>query len=131
MGNVVNVDKKSRWYSIAKGFGISLFLSMVGVFIYAVVLVNTHVQESTIRPVLITITGVSILIGSSISSIKIKKNGIINGICVGALYFASLYILSGIAICGFSLNVVSLIMIGVGMILGGIGGVIGVNLYRG
>lgn len=130
MNNIVKVNNKSSFYCILKGFGVSLILSLICIFIYAIVLVNTNIQENTIKPVIITITGISILVGSSISSIKIKKNGIINGICVGGLYLFSLYLLSSIALCGFSFNLTSIIMIIVGMALGGIGGIIGVNFHK-
>ena len=124
------MNKDNYFFNIGKGFAISMILSVICVFIYATVLVNTSVQESTIKPVIITITGVSILIGSSISSLKIKKRGIINGISIGGLYFLSLYFLSSIILTGFYFNVTSLIMIGIGMVLGGIGGIIGVNIGK-
>lgn len=122
------IKNKSEFYAILKGFSISIILTIISIFIYAVVLVNTNVQESTMKPVLITITGICILIGSSISSIKIKKNGMLVGMCVGGIYFASLYTLSSIAICGFSLSITSIIMICIGVALGAVGGIIGTNL---
>lgn len=130
MNSVSKVDKNNRFILIAKGYAFSLIISLISLFIYATILVNTNIQENTIKPVVIIITGISILIGSSISSSKIKKNGIINGICVGGLYLSSLYILSSIAFCGFLFNLTSVIMIGIGIILGGIGGIIGVNMGR-
>lgn len=128
MNEIVKNIKNNRISSIAKGWGVAVVLSMISIFIYATILVNTDVKESTIKPVLITISGISILIGSSISSLKIKKNGILNGVCVGAMYFVTLYLLSSIALCGFYLNLSALTMILVGMVLGGVGGTIGVNL---
>ena len=128
MNEIVKNIKNNRISSITKGWGVAVVLSMISIFIYATILVNTDVKESTIKPVLITISGISILIGSSISSLKIKKNGILNGVCVGAMYFVTLYLLSSIALCGFYLNLSALTMILVGMVLGGVGGTIGVNL---
>ena len=130
MNNVVKNYKDKNIYAIFKGFLISLLLSLIFIFLYAVVLVNTNIQESTINPVIMTITGISVLTGSSISSLKIKKNGILNGICVGGLYIISIYILSSIALCGFSLNISSIIMILIGMALGAVGGIIGVNFHK-
>ncbi len=130
MNNVGKINKNSNLYVVAKGFIISLVLSIICILLYAVILVNSSIGENTIKPVIITITGISILIGSSISCLKIKKNGIINGILVGGLYFISIYILSSIAFCGFSFNLSSIIMIIIGMILGGFGGIIGVNIGK-
>lgn len=128
MNNINKIDKNNTLAVMAKGYVLALIISLVSLFIYAIILVNTSIQESTIKPVIITIAGISILIGSSISSMKIRKNGIINGVCVSGLYLGSLYILSSIAISGFLLNLTSIIMIIVGMFLGAIGGVIGVNI---
>ena len=130
MNNIVKVNKKSKVIQIMVGFLISLILSVVTLYIYAVMLVNTGVQENTIKPVVITISSVSLLIGSSISSLKTKSKGIINGICVSLMYLMSMYVLSSIILCGFSLNLISLIMIICGIILGAIGGVIGVNIKK-
>ena len=130
MNNIVKVNKKSKVIPIMVGFLISLILSVVTLYIYAVMLVNTGVQENTIKPVVITISSVSLLIGSSISSLKTKSKGIINGICVSLMYLMSMYVLSSIILCGFSLNLISLIMIICGIILGAIGGVIGVNIKK-
>ena len=128
MGNYIKMNKNSNLLLISKGFIISLIISVICIFIYAAILSNTNIQENTINPVIITITGISILIGSSISSLKIKKNGIINGISVALVYLVSLFILSSIAFCGFYMNLSSFIIFLVGIILGGIGGIIGVNI---
>lgn len=130
MNNISKVEKNNTITIIAKGYVFSLIISLISLFIYAIILVNTNIQENTIKPVVITITGISILVGSSIASSKIKKNGIVNGVCVGGLYLGSLYILSSIAFSGFSLTLSSIIMIVIGSILGGIGGIIGVNIRR-
>nr|MBP3680483.1 TIGR04086 family membrane protein [Clostridia bacterium] len=130
MNNISKVEKNNTITIIAKGYVFSLIISLISLFIYAIILLNTNIQENTIKPVVITITGISILVGSSITSSKIKKNGIVNGVCVGGLYLGSLYILSSIAFSGFSLTLSSIIMIVIGSILGGIGGIIGVNIRR-
>ena len=128
MNNSMKIDKNTSLNFIIKGYIFALVISIISLFIYALLLVNTSIQENTIKPVVITITAISILIGSSISSLRIKKNGILNGLCVGGLYVLSLYVLSSIAITGFSINISSLIIIGVGVVVGGIGGIIGVNM---
>ena len=130
MNNIVKINKDKKMYLICKGTFISILCSLFFIFLYAIILVNTNVQENTIEPVIYIITGVSVLIGSSISCFRVKKNGLINGICIGGLYILLLYILSSIALCGFYFNLSSIIMIIIGMILGGIGGIIGVNFYK-
>ncbi len=128
MNNIGKINKNSGFIIIIKGCVISLILSIVFMFLYAIILTNTDIQENTIKPVIITITGISLLIGTSICCLKTNKKGILNGVLVGGIYFIMLYILSSIILCGFSLNLESIIMILVGMFLGGIGGIIGVNI---
>ena len=58
---------------ILKGVGISLIFTFILLLIFAAILTFTNVSQSTINPVIIVITGISILIGSAIGNIKIKK----------------------------------------------------------
>ncbi len=53
---------ESNGIKILKGFIISCILTLLLLFIYAVILTYTEVEESTMRPVVILITAVSILI---------------------------------------------------------------------
>ena len=86
---------------IIKGSVFSILITLILLFIYAILLTSTNIPESTMSVVVITITGISILIGSSISSI---------------------------ALMGFSMNITSIIMLIVAIVIGMIGGIIGVNL---
>ena len=108
--------------------GFALVITLVLLLIYAVLLTVTSIPETTISSVVIIVSGISILIGSSISSLKIKKQGILNGGLVGFIYILTIYLLSSIILTGFSINVKSIIMIAVGIIAGIIGGIVGVNL---
>lgn len=113
---------------VIKGSIFAIVISLIAVFIYAIILTYTNVSENTMIPVIIVIAGISILIGSYISNLKIKKQGMLNGALVGLIYMLFIYITSSIALTGFNLNMNSIIMILVGMITGIIGGIIGVNL---
>ena len=113
---------------IIKGSVFSILITLILLFIYAILLTSTNIPESTMSVVVITITGISILIGSSISSFKIKKRGIVNGGLVGFIYIITIYLISSIALMGFSMNITSIIMLIVAIVIGMIGGIIGVNL---
>ena len=113
--------------NIAKGVGISLGTSFLLLIIFAILLTFTEVSESMINPVIIVITAVSILIGSSIGNIKIQKNGLLNGAIIGAIYMITIYLISSILNWEFGLKIESIIMIAIGMIFGILGGIIGVN----
>ncbi len=128
--NIISEDSetKKNIIRIIKGSVFSIILSLILLLIFAVLLTYTDISESTIVPVVTIIVGVSILLGSTISTIKIKKNGILNGGLVGLIYTIALYILSSIVLTNFSFNINSLIMIATSVIAGMIGGIIGVNL---
>lgn len=112
---------------ILRGILISFLFTLCMLIIYSVLLVYTNLSEQTIRPVIITITGVSILIGSSLGTKKLTKNGLLSGGIIGASYILLLYLISSTVNSNFSINWVSIIMIIVGLIGGIFGGVIGVN----
>jgi len=113
--------------NIFKGIAIAMITTVVMLLIFSIILAYTNTSENTITPVIMVVTGISILIGSSIGSIKIKKNGIINGGLIGGIYILILYLISSILNWRFGLNIQSIIMIAVGMIFGILGGIIGVN----
>lgn len=115
------IQKNNLVISIIKGILISFIFTVVTLTIFSILLVYTELSEEIIRPVIITITGISILIGSSIGTKKLKKNGLIMGATIGALYILIIYMISSILNSDFSLNMISLIMIGIGLIAGMLG----------
>lgn len=113
---------------VLKGSAFSILITLIGLLIYSIILSYTSVAESTIPTIIIIITGISILIGSTISTANIKKNGIVNGILVGLIYISLIYLLSSIITGNFLLNINSIIMIIVSGLTGAVGGIIGVNM---
>jgi len=110
-----------------KGIGIAFIVTLISLIIFACLLTYTDISEQVINPVIMVITGISILIGSSIGNSKIKKNGLLNGALVGICYFLIIYLISSLLNWKFTLNLQSIIMIAIGMFFGIIGGIIGVN----
>ena len=116
--------------NIFKGVLISLIASLILLLIFSILLTYTNISETAISPVIIIITAISIMIGSSIGNNKIRKNGILNGGIIGMVYILIIYIISSLLNWRFSLNLQSLIMISISVIFGMIGGIIGVNKNR-
>ena len=113
--------------SIIKGTAISFLATIIALTVFAVLLTYTELSENTIKPVIITVTGISILIGSSIGTRKLRKNGLMTGGAIGVLYILSIYLVSSVMNSNFALSWISVIMIGVGVVGGVLGGIIGVN----
>lgn len=123
----MQINKNKTLINILKGVGISLISTVIMLIIFSIILTYTNIQENVINPVIMIITAISILIGSSLGNIKIRKNGLINGGIIGATYIIIIYLISSILNWRFSLNVQSLIMIAVTIVFGILGGIIGVN----
>lgn len=122
------MEKASSFQQLIKGSVIAIIFSIVFLILFAIILTYTEIQESTIEPVVIVITAISILIGSFISTHHIRKNGIINGALVGLIEIIFLYVISSIALTGFSFNMSCFLMILFSILAGMVGGMIGVNI---
>ena len=116
---------------IVKGSLFAIILTFIFLFIFATILTYSNIPESTITPIVIIITAISILIGSAKSTRNINKNGMINGGMVGLIYITFLYVSSSIVFSGLQLSFKSIIMIISAILAGIIGGIIGVNFTIG
>lgn len=121
------IKESNNFINIIKGVFIAFVTTLILLILYAIILTYTNVSEQTITPVVIVITGISILIGSTIGNHKIQKNGLLNGACVGLIYIITIYLISSILSGNFALNMASIIMIVVSIIFGILGGIIAVN----
>jgi putative membrane protein, TIGR04086 family len=123
----MQINENKTIINIFKGVGIALITTLVMLIIFSIILTYTNIQENVINPVIMIITAISILIGSSLVSMKLKKNGLINGGLIGGIYILIIYLVSSILNWKFSLNLQSIIMIVTAVIFGVLGGIIGVN----
>jgi putative membrane protein (TIGR04086 family) len=128
-GKMVNVKENNSngIVIILKGSLISIIATIVLLMIFATVLTYSNINENSMPTVIIVVTALCILVGSQITTSKIKRNGIVNGALVGAIYILALYLISSIISKDFSLNIYSIIMMATSILIGGIGGIIGVN----
>ena len=124
-----NVAKKEiRTYQhIIKAVGCSLLFTVILLFVFSCILTYTNVNENIITPVIIIITAISILLGSSLGNAKIKKNGVFNGAIIGTMYFCIIYTISSLINWKISLTKEAIIFIVIGVVCGILGGIIGVN----
>lgn len=122
------MEKENKFLAnIAKGILISLIATFILLIIFSIILTYSNVKEDVINPVIIIITAISIFIGSSVSCIKIRKNGLLNGGIIGGAYILIIYTISSILNWKFGLDLQSIIFIVVGIVFGILGGIIGVN----
>lgn len=93
-------ENKNNIIPIIKGIVIAFFITLLLLFLFSILLTYTNISENTTAPVILIITSISILVGSSIGSSKIRKNGLVNGAIVGFSYIMFLYIISSFTRCG-------------------------------
>ncbi len=115
---------------IVKGSTIAILITLILLLITSIILTYSNISEGIIPATIIIISAISILIGSMMSTMHIKKNGLLNGALVGAIYIIVVYIISSIFITGFNLNLKSVIMLVSSIIAGMVGGIVGVNIYK-
>lgn len=120
-------DNISNIKNIFKGSLVSIIISIILLFNFSAVLAYTSVNEKTMPTVVIIITIISILIGSQMTTAKMKRGGIINGGMVGLIYILFLYLISSIITNNFSVSFYAIIMSILSVVAGCIGGVIGIN----
>ncbi len=128
MENLNKNEITQNFIRIIKGSITAIVITLILLFIFSIILTYTSIKESAMSPVVIVITAVSILIGSSISTLKIKKMGLVNGALVGLIYILTIYVISSITGLGFALQLQTIIMMLAAIGAGMIGGIIGVNL---
>lgn len=128
MNKLENTEMKANIIRILKGSITAIVITLILLFIFSIILTYTSIKESAMSPVVIVITAVSILIGSSISTLKIKKMGLVNGALVGLIYILTIYIISSLTGSGFEIQLQTIIMMLSAIVAGMIGGIIGVNL---
>lgn len=116
--------------SITKGILISFVITIVLFYILGIILSTTNIPEKIISPAIIIITGISILISSSITMMKTNERGLIKGGLIGIIYFLLLYLSSSIILKNFEVNIYSCIMFVAVFICGSIGGIIGINTKK-
>ena len=81
-----NDNLKANIIRIIKGSLLSIIVSVIFLIVFAMLLTYTSLSENTITPIVLAIVGLSILLGSYLSTKKINKKGILNGAMVGIIY---------------------------------------------
>lgn len=129
MNNIkIENSTDARLNKILRGMMFSFFLTLISIFLFAVILTYTNISEKVIPTVIIILTFISILIGTIIGTKNIRKNGMLNGAIIGSGYVITLYLISSILNTGFGLNIYTILIMIIGTISGIIGGIIGINI---
>lgn len=113
---------------IILGIVCSVVCTIVLLLCFSIILVNNSINENTISICIILFYILAILIGSIITTRKIKIRGALYGFLMTFIYISSLYIISSIYIGDFSFSIQSAGIALLGLVVGTIGGITGVNI---
>ena len=119
-------DKKSFGIEVFKSVVISLIISLILVLLFAFLINLFSFSDATVKPVNIIIKIISVFIGCFLS-IK-TGGGLIKGRVSGVIALITAYFLFGLLGGGFKFGINALWEVLLGLAVGGVSGVIAVNV---
>ena len=128
-----NLEEKKHsgvFLSIVKGSLIALCVSLIGILIFAFCLKFTSLSDKLILPINQVIKGLSIFLGVFFGLKKRKEMGLVSGLLIGFVYTIVAFIVFSIVNGAFNFDHTLLNDIVFGTIIGGICGIICVNLKK-
>lgn len=128
-----NLEEKKHngvFLSIVKGSLIALCVSLIGILIFAFCLKFTSLSDKLILPINQVIKGLSIFLGVFFGLKKRKEMGLVSGLLIGFIYTIVAFVVFSILNGAFSFDHTLLNDIIFGAIIGGICGIICVNLKK-
>lgn len=127
---ILTNENHSLLKSVIKGTLLALCSSLIFILVFALCLKFTGISESLITPINQVIKGVSIFLGVFFALKKQKQHGLVCGLLIG-FFFTIFAFLSFSALSGaFEFSKTLLTDMFFGAIIGGICGIIAVNLKK-
>lgn len=114
-----------------KGLAAAYALTALIFVVYALLLTYTQLDEDSTGTVVLAALVVSLITGGFVSAAAAKRNGLVQGIVTGTLYVAVMAAVGAFAIRGYSLGSKTLVCLLLGIASGGLGGVLGINIFGG
>ena len=125
----VNSEKKSFWTSIIKGSIYSLSFTLILILIFALLIRFVNIPDSFISPVNQIIKVLCIFLGCFISLKKTNK-GFIKGMFIGLIFTILVFLIFSFIGGTFNFSLSVLLDILFGILIGGISGIIVVNIRK-
>ena len=130
MKSLVSSNKKVFLMQILKGSLASLSISLVGILLFALLIHFTGLSDGFIMPINQVIKIVSIFVGVFLALKTNKKQGFVKGLLIGLIYTFLAYVLFSILSSTVSVGITSLNDLLFGGLIGGISGIISVNIKK-
>lgn len=129
--NSVQVDRNSLIHNslvILKASLLAVIVTLVGFLIFAVVMKLANLQETIIPPVNQAIRIISIALGGAVAARSSRTKGWLKGALTGLLYIVWALVISAIFGGKYAFDTVLLSDALLGIVVGAIGGIIGINI---
>lgn len=107
---------------------ITFFVSAILLSVTSLIFAYTSINDRYLQMFVFGIVTISILIGSTILSKKIKEKGLLIGGIFGFTYLLIIFFISAVAYSSFAITNTLFVYIGISMLSGIVGGIIGVNI---
>ena len=129
-GKSLQIKGSSFGGNLLKGTLIALCISLVLVLVFAFLLKFTNIPDTVITPINQVIKGISIFFGVFIGMKKSKELGLVCGLLIGFCYTIVAFLVFSILSGGFNFDITFLTDIIFGAVIGGICGIICVNIKK-
>ncbi|MBM7582304.1 putative membrane protein (TIGR04086 family) [Caldicoprobacter guelmensis] len=129
--NSVQLDKSGIVYTglvILKASLLAVIVTLLGFMVFAVVMKLANLQETIIPPVNQAIRIISIALGGALAARSSKTKGWLKGALTGLLYIVWALVISAVFGGKYAFDKVLLSDALLGIVVGAIGGIIGINL---
>lgn len=128
--NSLSIDKKRNVSSIVKGSMIAISVSLVLILLFALLIRFTGLPDSAIMPVNQLIKVISLFFGIRIALKTNRQKGWLKGLIIGLIYTILAYLVFSILSGKFNINFTSFNDLIFGTLLGGIIGIILINIKK-
>lgn len=122
--------KKSGFLQILKGAIFAVSISLVGILLFALLIKFTNLNEKWILPINQVIKIVSIFFGIMLAFNRGTNKGFLKGMLIGFIYTVLAYVVFSILARQFNFTLNSITDMIFGAIIGGISGIIVINIKK-
>lgn len=130
MKDSMQVNRKSSFIQYLSGLLISISITLVLILLFAVLIRYFNIPDNIIFPINQVIKVISLIVGIMFILKKQPQNGLIKGVIVGLLYYVLSFIIFSILQGNIAFNLNNLWDLLLTSLMGGLIGLIAVNLYK-
>ena len=130
MKDSMQVNRKSSFIQYLSGLLISISITLVLILLFAILIRYFNIPDNIIFPINQVIKVISLIVGIMFILKKQPQNGLIKGVIVGFLYYVLSFIIFSILQGNIAFNLNNLWDLLLTSLMGGLIGLIAVNLYK-